>query len=522
MEPESTQTGTQFLLTKNLNGLLNAVLDEIAEFKQTNQMKSKSLSALGFIIRFCGMKIPPDYFSKQGGIFQHIYHYIDSEEILNAKCEECAQIIGASTDQNIIIPLIIKSINDIESNSSLHPLYVRIKFLANYMTQVQNITAENANLIINSLKSLDLFSLSDASYTQKILLFLFKIYESLVYSLKELCVKFHSDLFFPLLVLSSLPETISLRTNVFNSISQLAKFCNFERIEDLYSLEIGEVLEKFKSTHKTWRRNSPDRFAFDIYVKLAGFALEKHWTEVLLIISESCESEKDIEMRMDMILLIDAIIQNNTLKEQLSNYIDFILPEILFPSTAWKTGRPNYKVRKGSMLGLIHVFQNELIQAETALNYFKDFQMILKSTLEDDWDAELRYIALQVLKQLLLNTSNDITYDQMAEIYSMIIKRLDDSQDANRILTCEILIIFLKIAKRLKISDSIYEYMISNSFIHLDDPKEPVRNAVASYLKEAASIHPKTFINIVEKNENSFTHKMILLEIKNLAVEYLN
>ena len=38
-------------------------------------------------------------------------------------------------------------------------------------------------------------------------------------------------------------------------------------------------------------KNSGDRFAFDIYSKLAT-SLEKHWTELLLIISQCCEGKK--------------------------------------------------------------------------------------------------------------------------------------------------------------------------------------------------------------------------------------
>ena len=514
---QTKSSGTQFLLLKNLKGLLNIVLEEVADFKQTNQMKIKSISVLSYIISQCGYKIPPDFFSKSGGILPNLYRYIDSEEDINKKCEECAAQIGLSTDQNIIIPLIIKTILEMESNTSNQPLYVRIKFLANYLSKLKNITNENAETIIKTLNNLDIFNISDHQYSAKILFYLFHIYASLINSLCENCKQFHDLLFFPLLLLSSLPETIKMRDEVLTIMNNLAKFCNFGKIEDLYSLEMGNVLEKFKSTYKSWQNNSPDRFAFDIYVKLAGTALEKHWTEVLLIISQCCESEKDIEMRMDMILLLDKVIQNKDLKEQLLHYTEFILPEILFPATAWKVGRPNYKVRKAAMVDLIHMFQNGLIDSESALKNFGDFNSTLKATLDDDWDAELRYIALQLLKQLLTTTFDTIKYDNMAEIYSTILKRLDDSQDANRILTCDVLIIFMKIGIRLNMSESIYEYMISNSFIHLDDPNEKVREAVANYLVESSKIHTKTFLSIVEKNENSFTHKSIINDVKSRA-----
>ena len=517
----SKLSGTQFLLLKNLQGLLNIVLEEISDFKQSTPMKVKSISVLSFIISQCGLKISPETFTKNGGILQNIYKYIDNEEEISKKCDECSIIIGKSTDQNILIPLIIKTINEMETNINYQPLYVRIKFLSNYLQQLPNINNENTKLILDTLNNLDIFNIDDQNYSKKILISLFNIYNSIINSLKENCTKYHELIFFPLLLLSSLPETFEIRNNVIFSMTTLAKNCNLS-IEDLYSLEIGNVLQKFQSTYKNWKKNSPDRFAFDIYVKLAGISLEKHWTQVLLIISQCCEAEKDIEMRMDMILLLDKIICQKELKNQLKNYSEFILPEILFPACVWRVGRPNYKVRKGAMLDIIHMFDNQLIDSDIVLKFFSDFNSTLKSTLEDDWDAELRYIALQLLKSLLLTIKDTMKYDHMSDMYIMILKRLDDSQDSCRILTCEILIIFLNIGKRLQLSESIYEYMISNSFIHLDDPNEKVREAVGKYLIEAASLHTKCFLKICEKNENSFTHKSNFNEVKGKAEEILS
>ena len=520
MEQNKT-SGTQFLLLKNLEGILNIVLEEISDFKQTSQMKIKSVSVLSFILSQCGSKIKPEVFNRTGGILPNLFKYIDAEEGIGKKCEECAVQIGKSTDQNVLIPLIIKTISEMEPNASYQPLFVRIKFIANYLSQLQQISTDNAKMIIDTLSSLDIFNISDPNYSTKILVDLAYIYYSLINSLGANSKQFHDTLFFPLLLLNSLPETLSIRKYVEETIANLAKLCGCNSVDDLYAIELSNVLQKFQSTYKNWRSNSPDRFAFDIYIKQAGTALENHWVDVLMIISQCCESEKDIEMRMDMILLLDKVIINESLKEQLKVYIEFILKEILFPSTAWRVGRPNYKVRKAAMIDLIHLFKQGLITSEVATQFFSDFHSTLKATLDDDWDAELRYTSLLLLRELLLNLKDTMKYDNMSELYTTILKRLDDSQDSNRILTCDILIIFIDIGIRLNMSESIYEYMITNSFIHLDDPNEKVREAVEKYLESAARIHTKTFLSILEKNENSFTHKSIINDLKDKVQKYL-
>lgn len=512
--------GTDYMIQRNLHGLLNILLEQISDFKQSTPLKIKSLVSLSFIIEHCGKLIEPEYFNKTGGIFQCIYKYFISEEPLIKKCEECSIIIGKNTNPDILIPLIIKSINEVEVGSSLESIYVRIKFLSKYLSQLNEISLENGQLILKCLSSLDVFNMPTFQYSQHLLYSYAGVYTSLISCLKEKCATVHDSLFFPLLLLVSLPETINIRNEITQTMENFAKNCNMS-LEELYSYEIGNILEKFKSTYKTWKKNTPDRFAFDIYVKLAGPSLEKHWTEVLLIISQCCESEKDIEIRMDMIVLLDKIISQKSLKEQLKNYVEFILPEILFPAMSWRIGRPNYKVRKGAVLDLIHMFQNELMLPEITIKFFSDFVSNLKSTLDDDWDAELRYLSIQLVKLFLKNTSEVLNYDQISELYSILLKRLDDSQDANRILMCEVLIIFMQICKRLKLSQSIYDYMIENSFIHLDDPNEKVREAVEKYLSDALTMYPKNFLKFVEKNENSFTHKSHLLALKDQAEKLL-
>ena len=222
-------------------------------------------------------------------------------------------------------------------------------------------------------------------------------------------------------------------------------------------------------------------------------------------------------MRMDMIILVDQIVDSKEIAEQIQSYVEFIIPEILLPATAWKVGRPNYKIRKAAMVCIIKIFKNGLIDSQATINFFKDIMLTLKSTLEDDWDPEIRYLSLTLLKSILITCKNEFKYDHMQELYPFILKRLDDSQDANRILTCEVLIIFFEICRIVKISESIYEYIISNSFIHLDDPNENVRNAVATYLKDASKIYTATFLKIAEKSEMSFTHKSILKEVEENA-----
>jgi hypothetical protein len=245
--------------------------------------------------------------------------------------------------------------------------------------------------------------------------------------------------------------------------------------------------------------------------------------DILYIISHCSEAVKDIEMRMEMMNLMEFIIEQ--LFDQVEAYLPYIIEQILIPATAWKAQRPNNKIRKAAMVCLIKIFKNlnEKNQNkdtwQESFNFFKELLLLLKSTLEDDWDPELRWLSIQFLKNILIlgDRLGSIDNEKMLEIYPHLLKRLDDSQDSNRIQTCEVLKIYFQICRKVKISESIFEYILNTAFVHLDDPNEQIRLAVQGVLKEASKLYPDFFIRISEKHIPSFTHSSLIKEMIEFA-----
>jgi hypothetical protein len=513
METQQFNEGAKYLLRRNLKGILGVVLEEIADFKQSNAIKIKSLNVLYNLIRGCGSEIN-QYVDR---IVYALYPHCDDEE-LGPVASSTAEMIGLHTDQNVSIPIVAKHLSEIEIKNSYQPLSNRLNILSSILSKTANITEESVSMVLKVLHNLDIFNMPDNNYIKNILKYTFKIYDGLICNLQKNCVRFHSELFFPLLFLHSLPDTQSLRESVEYTIHNLAVYCGFSNVEDLYSMELAFILEKFQETHKQWKRNSPDRFAFDTYVRGGGSALEKHWTEILLIISQCCEPTKDIEMRIDMMVLMDYLIDEQIIAQQLKNYIEFILPEILLPATAWKSQRPYYKIRKSAMVCIIKLFRNNIIDTETSMTFLKDIFQVLKSTLEDDYDPELRYLSIQLTKYLLMFTKDRIGREEVLDFYPNLLKRLDDSQDANRISISEVFKLFFQINERVQVADSTYEYIVNTCFIHLDDSNENVRNAVFEFLREASKTNQSTFIKICNKNLMTFTHPDLCRKL----IEYSN
>lgn len=498
--------GAKYIIRKNMRAILDATLEDIMNFKQPNNLKVKSLSVLYYLIKACGSQLEP-FCDK---ILNSLYGRIDEDEEIIKQCENIANILGLTIDQGILIPLMIKHINELESKHTYQPLNSRLKILSNILQKITNISSESVSMILKGMQALDLFNMPDNPFVKPILSSLHLIYKSLIFNLENDCVKFHSDLFLPLLLLQSLPESKEIHKEVKITMEKLSENCGFHSLEDLFSLELQVVLDKFKDSHLKWNKNSPDRFAFDTYTKNGGAALEKHWIDILNIISHCTEAVKDLEIRMDMVCLMENLIENKEVNEQLKPFMEFIVPEILLPCCAWKSQRPSYKVRKASLVCLIKIFKYGLIDEETSIGFFKEFMNVLKQALDDDWDPEIRFLSIKLMKEFCLINKNSFNEENMFELYPVLLKRLDDSQDANRIEMCGILEVYFQICQRVKVSESTYDYIINTSFIHLDDPNEIVRDAVFGFLKEALKVYPETFKKIANKNLHVFTHGSLI------------
>lgn len=504
--------GAIYILKKNKKKILDLIIEDLINFSISNQIKSKSLSSLFFLIEAC----QNDLIENLDEILLVLYKHFDNDEIeINKKVNQIANILGTYLNSKILIGTICKHINDSEVKNSLNPISARIRILSNVLINMKDLENPTISLILQIIEGLDIYNLSDSVYTKSILIDSFNIFANLTENLKENCKTFHSSLFYNLLLLGSIPDLIDIRKEVNFSMNTLSKNCGFDKREDMFSLELGIMLEKFKESHKNWRNISPDRFAFDTYVRNAGNSLGEHWVDILLIIADCVENDKDLEMKMDMIILIDSIIENPDLHSQLSYYIDFIVPEILLPCCVWRPTKPTYKVRKAAIVCLMGIYTNQLYPIENSLKHFGLTINMLKSAMDDDWDPELRFLGIRLLTEMILLLKEKLDNEALLEIYPLALKRLDDSQDKNRIQVCKTLKIFFEVCLKVSLSDSIFDYIIKSALIHLDDPNIEVRNSVYSFLKIAKEVNKENFLKQAKESLQYFNHPDLLQKLIN-------
>mmetsp|Transcript_882 Transcript_882/g.765 ORF Transcript_882/g.765 Transcript_882/m.765 type:complete len:121 (+) Transcript_882:1164-1526(+) len=106
-------------------------------------------------------------------------------------------------------------------------------------------------------------------------------------------------------------------------------------------------------------------------------------------------------------------------------------------------------------------------------------------------------------------------YDVFKEVYPELLKRLDDSQDGIRLEACKSFeVYFLHLDQEW--AQNLFEYMMQNIFIHLDDSEEHIQIAISRVLIQAAKVHKDIVMGIGRSMTPKFQHQIV---IENLLAE---
>ena len=100
---------------------------------------------------------------------------------------------------------------------------------------------------------------------------------------------------------------------------------------------------------------------------------------------------------------------------------------ILMPSIQWRAGKPNCSVRKAAIVCTIKLVEQQLIDEEKLYENFSSLFRLLKSSMEDDWDNDMRFASVVLMKHILLFIQAQFGSDDYQAIYPELLKRLDDA-----------------------------------------------------------------------------------------------
>lgn len=63
-----------------------------------------------------------------------------------------------------------------------------------------------------------------------------------------------------------------------------------------------------QESYETWNKHTPERFIFDLLVRRSNTALIDKFEDILQIVAANVENDKDYELRMDMLALVEFLL----------------------------------------------------------------------------------------------------------------------------------------------------------------------------------------------------------------------
>ena len=251
----------------------------------------------------------------------------------------------------------------------------------------------------------------------------------------------------------------------------LARNVGLEESSDLFSVELESLIKEMKEDYENWTRTTPERFIFDLLVRRSDTAVVDYWEEILEIIAMNIDHAKDVELRFDMLSLIEHLLMQESLHSTILFYTEIVIKLILLPCTEWRAGMPIGKIRKASVICLIKLMEKNLIEKDKLNLLLPEICNKLMSTLDDDWAHDLRFASVVLLTKIMEFFKEDMDREGFNKIYVELLKRLDDAQDGIRIETCKAFEVYFEYLPD-PWSSSLYKYAIKQIFIHIDDPSE--------------------------------------------------
>lgn len=139
--------------------------------------------------------------------------------------------------------------------------------------------------------------------------------------------------------------------------------CGYTNVGELYSYEVQNMLNDLyiSKSYTEWNKSSKDRFKFDVIVRNCKEGIPKYMEIIIEVIGACIQPDKDVELKFDMLTLLDYIIQFDTIHDVLRESGLLIMVKIINPVTVWRVGKPNIKIRKAGVLILMKLLDNNLI-----------------------------------------------------------------------------------------------------------------------------------------------------------------
>jgi len=342
--------------------------------------------------------------------------------------------------------------------------------------------------------------------------------ESLLKAGREACIEDWPRIFDLLLRMKSSEECNAQIVDAnIEHLSQLLGRSRRQLYEEHLRTRLADLLQGGEAV--LWEDASPNRHVLETLLRNAGPAVADHVGGLVPVLARQASPEDaSATARVDLLGLVHFLVneEDETLASALRAHALPLLDGILLPNCSWRPGQSNGKIRRGAMVCVHSLLRRHLVPPAVLNEVFVDLMPILKGCLDDSWSPDNRMIACLVLSCTLADLQAEINGEQLREVYPELLKRLDDSNDKIRVAVCEALDVFFKCLPQ-NWSRTLYEYILRNLFVHLDDPNPEIQQGIYAVLQAAAPQDTATFLKEAQTASAKSAHPRLCEELVRLA-----
>ena len=201
-------------------------------------------------------------------------------------------------------------------------------------------------------------------------------------------------------------------------------------------------------------------------------------TLIPLLKTMGLPTDKDdrVDARLDAMEIINILAE----RKALVPFGENILREILIPNLSWRSGQANSALRKVALVVFRKIVSSDSVRVRASV--FTDSIGVIKCCMDDSWSPDIRLLATLLLSDLIEGLH--VSEPRVTEIYSDILKRLDDSHNEIRISASGCLVSFFGLLQRSSdtLPVSSFTQIVKALLVHLDDDSSDVASAVTKAL----------------------------------------
>ncbi|CCI41676.1 unnamed protein product [Albugo candida] len=276
---------------------------------------------------------------------------------------------------------------------------------------------------------------------------------------------------------------------------------SFKQLYEHFQQQLLEGMHINREKPTQWVKSDKEYLIFDFVCRHGGNFVANNIEELIPVILLHLKSATEPSLRLAFLALLQTLLESEDSNKAFIGYSRTIISDGITPNIIWRGGREAATIRKVAMACLYTLFRHQLAEQSCLFETAPEIFPILKSLL-DDFDANTRHLVCLTFEYLFAALPGRLGEEPVHQLYSDLLKRLDDSSDIVRKAACKTFIAFFQASPPEYFAGTIIDYILNNLFIHLDDPDENIQSAIFQVLQHATRINAALVMEKAKENQS--------------------